>query len=72
MAVRIALLGETVLAVNVYAPSVKTERESMFKSLLLLLQGYEGPMFVGRDFNCTLEPRLDRSLSRHPEDMILW
>ena len=72
MAVRITLLGETVLAVNVYAPSVKTERESMFKSLLLLLQGYEGPMFVGRDFNCTLEPRLDRSLSRHPEDMILW
>ena len=38
----------------------------MFKSLLLLLQGYEGPMFVGRDFNCTLEPRLDRSFVSPP------
>ena len=53
MAVQVTLMGDTVLVVNVYAPSVKTERESMFESLLLLLQDYDGPMFVGGDFNCT-------------------
>ena len=66
MAVQLTLLGETVLVVNVYAPSVKTEREAMFDSLLLLLQEYDGPMFVGGDFNCTLEPRLDRSFISPP------
>ena len=66
MAVQITLLGETALVVNVYAPSVKTERESMFESLLLLLQAYDGPMFVGGDFSCTLEPRLDRSFISPP------
>ena len=38
----------------------------MFKSLIILLQGYEGPTFVGGDFNCTLEPRLDRSFVSPP------
>ena len=56
MAVQITLLGETVLVVSVYAPSVKSEREAVFESLLLLLQTYEGPMFVGGDSNCTLQP----------------
>ena len=56
MVFQLTLLGETVLVVNVYAPSVKIEREAMFESLLLLLQTYEGPMFVGGDSNCTLQP----------------
>ena len=33
----------------------------MFESILLLLHLYDGPMFVGEDYNCTLEPRLERS-----------
>ena len=66
MAVRVSLMGETVLVVNVYAPSTKHEREALFSSLQLLLEGYEGPMCVGGDFNCTLEPRLDRSFVSPP------
>ena len=66
MAVQLTHLGETALAVNVYAPSVKTEREAMFESLLLLLQAYDGPMFVGGDIDCTLEPRLGRSFISPP------
>ena len=46
MSVQITLLGETALVVNVYAPSVKTERKSMFESLLLVLQEEHGPMFA--------------------------
>ena len=38
----------------------------MFESLLLLLQPYDGPMLVDGDFNCTLEPRLDRSFIPPP------
>ena len=66
MAVQLTLLEETVLVVNVYAPIVKNEREPMFKSLLFLLRAYDGPMFVVRDFNCTLKPRLDLSFKSLP------
>ena len=53
MSVQITPLGETVLVVSVYAPSVKTERESIFERLLLHLQEYDEPMYVGGDFNNT-------------------
>ena len=59
--VRITLLGEPVLVVNAYEPSVKTEWMSMFERLLLHLQEYDGPIFVDGDFNCKLDPRPDRS-----------
>ena len=52
MVVRITLLGESILVVNVYAPSVKNEWESMFESLFILLQKYDGSIFVGGDSNC--------------------
>ena len=53
-AVQINLLVEPGLFFNVYAPSVKTKWESMFVNLLfLLLQEYDGPMFIGGDYNCT-------------------
>ena len=38
----------------------------MFESLLLLLQAYDGTMFARKDFNCTLEPQLDRSFISSP------
>ena len=37
----------------------------MFKSVLLPIQEYNGPMFGG-DFNCALEPQLERSLISAP------
>ena len=66
MAVQLTILDETVLVVNVYGVSVKTELESLFESDLLLLQEYDEPMFIGGDFDCTLEPRLDRSFISPP------
>ena len=38
----------------------------MLERLLLLLQVYDGPMFVRGDFNCTLEPRQNRSYIAFP------
>ena len=72
MAVQITLLSETILVIKVYALIVKTERESMFESLLLLLQQYDGTMFVGGDFNCPLSRDWTVGLYRHADDTILW
>ena len=41
MAVHIAIMGDPVLVVNVYAPSDKTLREALFERLRLLLLDYE-------------------------------
>ena len=71
MAVQIAIRGETVLVVNVYAPTGKAEREALFKMLRYHLLEHEGSMFLGGDSNCTLAPRLDRSFVC-PVDMIRW
>ena len=64
MAIEVTLVGEIVLVVNLYALSVKNERESMFESLLLFLQVYTGPMFVRGDLYCTLGLRLDGSYKK--------
>ncbi|TDH73981.1 uncharacterized protein CCR75_003321 [Bremia lactucae] len=53
MAVQINLRSDTTLVVIVYAPSEKDER----------LQGYDEPILIGGDFNCTLTPRLDDSIA---------
>ena len=59
MAVRIRIMGETLLVVNVYAPSAKADRKTFFEMLRNHFQDYVGPMLMGRDFNCTLVPQLD-------------
>ncbi|CAI5712600.1 unnamed protein product [Peronospora destructor] len=66
MAALIAFMGETVLVVNVYAPSDKSEREAFFEMLRHHLLGHNGPMFMEGDFNCTLVPWLDRSFASPP------
>ena len=75
MAIQITLPGAIVLLFNGYTLSVKTERE-MFERLLLLLQEYDGPMFVVGDFNYTLEPRLNRAFvspsRRHDSLAFRW
>ena len=53
MAFQITPMDEIVPVVNFYAIGVKTERKEMFKSVLLLLQVYDGPTFVGQDFIST-------------------
>lgn len=46
--------------VNVYAPSIRTQREPFFRSLQQYLPD-QGPMIIGGDFNCVLQPHKDRS-----------
>ena len=51
MAVKIIIRGETVLVVNVYDPSGKTEQEALFEMIRHHLLEHEGPVFLGGDFN---------------------
>ena len=62
MAVRIDILGKIVMATNVYASTAKLEREALYDQLKPLL-GYAGPIFKEGDFNCTLVPQINRSLT---------
>ena len=47
-------------------PSGKAEQEALFEMLRHLLLEHERPMFLGGNFNCTLAPRLDRSIVSPP------
>ena len=53
--------GDEFIIVNVYAPSIMSEREALFKILTSVLSRHEGPVILGGDFNCTLNTQLDRS-----------
>ena len=64
--VQITIRGETVLVVNVYAPTDKAEREALFEMLRHHLLEHEGPMFLGGKLNCTLAPRLNCSFVSPP------
>ena len=66
MDVRTEIMSDPVLVANVYAPSDKPDREELFDRLLQIILGYDGPMDMGGDFNCTLVPRLDRPFASLP------
>ena len=66
MDVRIEIMSDPVLADNVYAPSDKPDREELFDRLRQIILGYDGPMYMGGDFKCTLVPRLDRPFASLP------
>ena len=59
-------MGETLLVVNIYALSARTDRDICFEMLRNHLQDYVGPVLIGGEFNCTLGPRLDRSFVSLP------
>ena len=61
MVVRTTHMDSTILVINVYAPTDKSEREGIFDFLRRTLVSYEGPVVLGGVFNCTLNPHLDRS-----------
>ena len=66
VAVRITFLGDLVRVDKVCAQSDKTAREDLFDRVLHHLLGYVGLLVLKGDFNCTLVPRLDRSLKSLP------
>uniref|UniRef100_M4C4A4 Endonuclease/exonuclease/phosphatase domain-containing protein n=1 Tax=Hyaloperonospora arabidopsidis (strain Emoy2) TaxID=559515 RepID=M4C4A4_HYAAE len=61
MAVRTTHMDSTILVINVYVPTDKSERGGIFDFLRRTLVSYEGPVVLGGVFNCTLNPHLDRS-----------
>ncbi|KAF1329554.1 reverse transcriptase, partial [Globisporangium splendens] len=65
MAATVTLLGETVLLLNIYAPSTVFAREAFYRALSGLLSSHDGPILCGGDFNCTLNQMTDRSHNIH-------
>ena len=53
------LLREDINLVNIYAPN--DDNPSFFENLFLLIASLSGKVLMAGDFNCTLDPRLDRS-----------
>ncbi|KAF1316300.1 reverse transcriptase, partial [Globisporangium splendens] len=65
MAATVTLCGETVLLLNIYAPSTVFAREAFYRALSGLLSSHDGPILCGGDFNCTLNQTADRSHNSH-------
>ncbi|KAF1330991.1 reverse transcriptase, partial [Globisporangium splendens] len=65
MAATVTLRGETVLLLNIYAPSTVFAREAFYRALSGLLSSHDGPILCGGDFNCTLNQMADRSHNTH-------
>ncbi|KAF1314877.1 reverse transcriptase, partial [Globisporangium splendens] len=65
MAATVTLRGETVLLLNIYAPSTVFAREAFYRALSGLLSSHDGPVLCGGDFNCTLNQTADRSHNTH-------
>ncbi|TYZ65277.1 hypothetical protein PybrP1_001597 [[Pythium] brassicae (nom. inval.)] len=62
MAATTCIYGETLLLVNVYAPTDHDAREFLFTLLGDVLQARDGPVLVGENFNCTIIPAEDRTI----------
>ncbi|KAF1327318.1 reverse transcriptase, partial [Globisporangium splendens] len=65
MAATVTLRGETVLLLNIYAPSTVFARGAFYRALSGLLSSHDGPILCGGDFNCTLNQMADRSHNNH-------
>ncbi|KAF1329640.1 reverse transcriptase, partial [Globisporangium splendens] len=65
MAATVTLRGETVLLLNIYAPSTVFAREVFYRALSGLLSSHDGLILCGGDFNCTLNQTADRSHNNH-------
>ncbi|KAF1319878.1 hypothetical protein FI667_g12756, partial [Globisporangium splendens] len=65
IAATVTLRGETVLLLNIYAPSTVFAMEAFYRALSGLLSSHDGPILCGGDFNCTLNQMADRSHNNH-------
>lgn len=53
------LLGDNINLINVYGPN--DDNPSFFENLFLLIATLSGTSLIAGDFNCTIDPKLDRS-----------
>ncbi|TYZ57622.1 hypothetical protein PybrP1_006187 [[Pythium] brassicae (nom. inval.)] len=56
--------GESLLLINLYAPTDHASREPLFKILTEVVLVHDGPALVGGGFNCTIHPGADRPYDR--------
>lgn len=64
MAITGVYAGTTILFIRVYAPHRRGQREAYYRRLGNLDLPVVDKIVVGGDFNCTMDPRLDRSWLR--------
>ena len=72
MAVRIAIISDPILVVNVYAPRDNPIQEALFVRLLHLLMEYDGPVFMGWYLNTRQLRELTVLLPRYLADTTRW
>ena len=53
------LINEKINMINIYAPN--DDNPEFFENLFLLISSLPGKALIAGDFNCTLDPKLDRS-----------
>lgn len=53
------LINEKINMINIYAPN--NDNPKFFENLFLLISSLPGKTLIAGDFNCTLDPKLDRS-----------
>lgn len=54
------LINEKINMINIYAPN--EDNPKFFENLFLLISSLSGKALIAGDFNCTLDPKLDRSI----------
>lgn len=53
------LVNEKINMINIYAPN--NDDPKFFENVFLLISSFSGNALIAGDFNCTLDPKLDRS-----------
>ena len=60
--------GDPIHFINMYAPNNGNERLQVFLKLKQLLNDLnDDPVILGGDFNCTIEPKIDRTSQQEPD-----
>lgn len=53
------MINEKINMINIYAPT--DDNPKFFENLLLLISSLSGKIVIAGDFNCTMDPEMDRS-----------
>lgn len=67
-----SLLQQDLILVNLYGPT--NDDPNFYNNLFLSISSFHGDIIIGDDFNCTLDPELDRSsgsVISHPSQKII-
>ena len=57
--IQASLINRDLILVNLYGPN--NDDPNFYNNVFLLISSLQGAIIIGGDFNCTLDPKLDRS-----------